>query len=116
MAPAQRDTLTVDWGQLFDVLSDEYRRRLLVTLLRRDPEDELRLAEAVHRGEKDVETLRIELRHRHLPRLEEADYVEWRRESRTVVAGPRFGEIRPILEHIHTHRDELPAGWLDESP
>lgn len=41
-----------------------------------------------------------ELTHVHLPKLADAGYIEWDRDAHTVVKGPRFDEIRPLMTAI----------------
>ncbi|MFC4543574.1 transcriptional regulator [Halosolutus amylolyticus] len=60
--------------------------------------------------ETEVETL--QKRHVHLPKLEDYGYIEWRPDEEVAVKGPRFDEIRLVLELLDDHRDELPDGWL----
>lgn len=50
------------------------------------------------------------VKHNHLPELEEAGYIEWNREAGTVSKGPFFEEIKPLLELIETHANDLPPG------
>jgi hypothetical protein len=99
--------------ELFEALSNVHRRRLLVALLDHNPQrDDVDVPEDVHEGEKALETLQSELYHSHLPRLEEAGFIGWNRDAHEVVKGPRFDEIRPLLELMRDHADELPNDWL----
>ncbi|QFU84563.1 transcriptional regulator (plasmid) [Natronorubrum aibiense] len=50
--------------------------------------------------------------HNHLPRLAEADFIVWDQETDEVAKGPRFEEIRPLLELIDSHAGELPEEWI----
>jgi hypothetical protein len=52
------------------------------------------------------------MRHTHLPKLASAGFIEWDPETNTVQQGPRFEDIRPLLELMHDHADELPDDWL----
>jgi DNA-binding transcriptional ArsR family regulator len=86
----------------FRALADEHRRRLLLALQEHDSPDPLELTvltddwSATH----DSARLQIEFIHRHLPQLEEAGFIHWDRDTQVVSAGPRFGEIEPLLEWI----------------
>lgn len=53
----------------------------------------------------------LELEHNHLPRLTEAGYVEWDRETGELSRGQNFEEIAPILTLLEDHADELPSDW-----
>lgn len=50
--------------------------------------------------------------HLHLPKLEGAGFIDATWERRSVTAGPRFGEIRPLLELLDNNRSKLPDGWI----
>jgi predicted transcriptional regulator len=86
--------------KMMRILSNTHRRRLLVALLEHNsPETiELQIPPDAGTGEKEPERLRIQMRHNHLPRLEEAGFIRWDTETQTVSKGPRFEEIRPLLE------------------
>ena len=99
--------------EYFEALANIYRRRLLVALLEHNPQrDNVDVPEDVHKGENALEVLQIEFQHSHLPRLEEAGFIRWNRDTHEVVKGPRFDEIRPLLELMQNHADELPDDWL----
>jgi len=38
--------------------------------------------------------------------------LEWDRRNHEVVKGPNFEAIRPLLELLDDHQDELPEDWL----
>ena len=96
----------------FRALASGHRRRLLLALIEHNPQEEVTVPEGVPLDSVEGAELRSELYHNHLPLLEELEYIEWDHETHTVVKGPRFDEIRPLMELIDRHRDELPAGWL----
>ncbi len=98
--------------QMLSALADKHRRRLLVALLDRNPQDEVLVPEIVHTGEKELAILRSEMVHTHLPALADAGFVRWDRETRSVSKGPTFEEIRPLLELLQDHADELPRDWI----
>lgn len=50
---------------------------------------------------------RIELRHVHLPKLEEGRLIDWNRESNVVAKGPDFGEIEPLLKLLANGHDKF---------
>lgn len=53
-----------------------------------------------------------ELRHNHLPRLEELGYISWNRDTHEISKGPTWDEVEPLLTLIDEHRDELPDEWF----
>lgn len=99
--------------EYFEAVANIHRRRLLVALLDHNPQrDEVTVPEDVHEGKQSLEALQIDLYHSHLPRLEEAGFVCWNRDTHQAVQGPKFDEIRPLLELMRDHADELPGHWL----
>ncbi|WP_254522327.1 helix-turn-helix domain-containing protein [Natrinema caseinilyticum] len=103
--PPQND-LSLD--ALFDVLADEYRRRLLIALRERNPQ---RPAEACTRREERRDRT-IAIHHTHLPKLEDAGLIEWDRTENVVRRGRGFEEVEPLLELLDDHADELPDEWV----
>ena len=99
--------------RLFDALSHPYRRRVLRAIAASNPreEDDFTPAEFAADDQKRAEFLTA-LHHSHLPRLDEAGFIEWDRETKTIRRGPRYDEIAPLLELLLAHEDELPAEWL----
>jgi hypothetical protein len=103
----------VDWNTVFNTLSNEYRRRLLVNLIEHNPQDDsVDIPDDIVIGDKERDLLQAEMVHTHLPKLEAAGYIQWEKDTHEVMKGPRFDEIRPLLELIYEHRDDLPDGWL----
>lgn len=78
---------------MMETLSSEGRRFVLLWLL--DDSDELHLDDLG--GATDPKGIRSQLHHVHLPKLDEAGYVEWDREADVVSRGPMFEEIEPVL-------------------
>lgn len=98
---------------LFEALSNPYRRQLLVALVDHNPQhdgdpDPLDLVS------DDVEhgVLEIHLFHSHLPKLEEMGFITWDRRTREISKGPNWADIEPLITLIHDHQEELPDGWL----
>lgn len=94
----------------FDVLANAYRRRLLVALLEHDAGASVVPTDVVIEN-VPPEGRGVYLTHTHLPKLEDAGFIEWDREGEEVRAGPRFDEIRPLLELLDDHADELAYAW-----
>jgi hypothetical protein len=99
---------------LLDILASTYRRRLLVALIHHNPQDDddLQIPADVTPEDEDLESLRIQMTHVHLPKLEESGFIEWDRELNIIRKGPRFDDIRPLLVLMHNHADELPDDWI----
>lgn len=98
---------------LFEALSNPYRRQLLVALLEHNPQDD-HDRDPLDLVSDDIEpdVLELHLLHSHLPKLEEMDFITWDRETNEISKGPDWDEIKPLLELIDNHQDELPDGWL----
>ena len=113
MVPTEIEETAVGWSAIMSALANRHRRRLLMNLLEHNPKgEELHPPEVVHEGEKSLETLQIEFVHVHLPLLEDLGVIHWDREAHTVVTGPQFEEVRPLLALVDEHGDELPDGWV----
>lgn len=87
-------------------LSHACRRRVLFELYEEGNEGGIDYTDitplATERG-------RIVLYHVHLPKLDESGYIERNEPDETIRKGPRWDEIEPLLELIHSHLRELPA-------
>ena len=59
---------------------------------------------------EDEELVVIDAHHRHLPKREEAGFIEWDQETNVVERGYRFDEVAPLVELVVGYRDELPRG------
>jgi hypothetical protein len=109
--PAQDDPR---WADLFDALSNPYRRQLLVALLEHNPQDDddQDPLDILIGGQAAVD-LDTVMRHTHLPKLEAMGFIEWDKDADEISRGPNWNQIAPVLTLIHKHRDELPDGWLE---
>lgn len=104
------------WDQLFEVLSAEPRREIVNSLLDEPRERRLPLPEAAVSPNQSVdhETLAIELRHHHLPKLADAGYVRWEEDPFCVQRGPYFDEPALIVETVTESMDEIPDSLMDD--
>lgn len=91
-----------DWDDVFGALADGKRRRLFLALWQRGPETGMVPLRDI--PSLSTEHDRLELRHVHLPMLEEMGYVRWDRERGTVGRGPRYEEVLPAVEWFHERR------------
>jgi hypothetical protein len=94
-------------NELFDVLSHEYRRSILRSLASPERTDHGvgTILHSVEDGEPDI--LELELRHNHLPKLDDCGLVDWDAEAKRLARGPRFEEIEPFLEVVDENRDDI---------
>jgi hypothetical protein len=103
-------------SELFEILSHEYNRRILLTVAQDNPRDEDEItsetvADAYEEDGDRIELVEQQLYHTHLPQLADAGFIEWDRDSGTITRGPRFEEVEPLLRLMHDHQDELPDDW-----
>lgn len=99
-------------NQVFKILSHPIRRWILTELT-----DQRQLSvEEVATGEfesaiETYDSLLVVLNHSHLPALDEASYIDWNNAANTIRRGSRFEEIRPFLELLNDHQNEIPGNW-----
>jgi len=93
-------------NRVFDILSKTPRRQALFAIREGIVDNDADLLMRSSRKEEEVR-----LRHNHLPKLEQAGYIEWDQDTGSISEGPNFDEIKPMLELLETHADELPSGW-----
>lgn len=97
---------------MLDALGHVQRRKLLVALLEHNPQDDSPVVVVDSEEESRAVKRLVEMEHMHLPKLEGYGFIEWDRESHEVGKGENFEEIRPLLELLDEHQDELPADWF----
>lgn len=102
----------LSFDHMVDALADIQRRKLLVALLEHNPQDDTPVVIANSKSEADAVERLVTMQHVHLPKLVDYGVIEWNEETHEVTKGPKFDEIRPLLELLLNHEDELPAGWL----
>lgn len=109
MAEFRSTRLTDD---VFDALADARRRELLRALLEDGPQDDWR-ANVVGAGAEAAPDERlVEMHHVHLPKLEASGFVARDPRTHTVAKGRNFDDLRPLLELLGDHDDELLESWL----
>lgn len=108
----QRGTHARGVNQIFDALSHPYRRRILSLLAEANPRDVADFSpDDIVVEAEDTELQTVALYHTHLPKLADAGYTEWDRDTHTILRGPRFDEVAPLIRLVRDHQDELPHGW-----
>jgi hypothetical protein len=94
------------YDNLYDVLSNVHRRRLLFTLLVSTPQTQvLRNLDTPPDTALADDTKRIEYHHVHLPKLADNGFIEWSPDTDRIERGPRFDEIKPALELLAAHHE-----------
>jgi predicted transcriptional regulator len=105
-----REDLSFD--KMADALADVQRRKLLIALLAHNPQDDSPVVIADSESDADAIERLVTMNHVHLPKLVDYGFIEWDRDSHEVAKGPNFDEIRPLLELLDDHEDELPDDWV----
>lgn len=98
------------WDVLYEALSAEPRREILVSLHDAPKERRLPLPEAATSPNQtmDDETLAIELHHHHLPKLADAGYVRWESDPFCVQRGPNFAEPAFVIDVMFESLGDIP--------
>ena len=105
-------SVEVSTDDLLDALADVQRRRLLVALVERDPQDGTPVVVTDSDTDVDSATHLMKMKHIHLPKLVNYGFIEWNRNTHEVTRGAEFDEIGPLLKLLDDHEAELPADWL----
>jgi hypothetical protein len=97
----------------FDALGSHQRRRVLVALLDQNPQSPRVEGDGAGEafGRREGERLSPAMYHNHLPKLDAQGFVRWDRDTHEIERGPRFEEIRPLLELLDSHATVLPGEW-----
>ena len=98
------------WNQVFDAISAESRRQLVVSLLDHPPEASVPLPESAINPNflPDPEKFRRELLHHHLPKLADMEFVEWDTDPFVASRGPRFDEVAVVFGALHSFATDIP--------
>ena len=105
----------INRDDIFEALAHRQRRRLLVDLLEEGPRRVPELSQATrelagasepfirqylsdHSDIDGVDDDLLRLHYVHLPVLTRHDFVVWSPETRLATRGPRFDDLRPVLE------------------
>lgn len=103
---------SISFDDMVEALAKVQRRKLLIALLEHNPQDDTPAVIDVSESDADVVERFVTMQHVHLPKLVDYGFIEWDRESHEVMKGPKFEEIRPLLELLDSHEDELPDDWI----
>lgn len=98
------------WNEVFEAVSAEPRRQLVLSLIDAGPGESVSLPEcAVSPNVPAVpEQLRFQLHHRHLSLLADREFVEWEADPLVASRGPRFEEVAAVFEALQAHAGALP--------
>ncbi|WP_436935567.1 hypothetical protein [Halovenus marina] len=98
------------WDRVFEAVSAEPRRQLIVSLLDAEAGDSVPLPEGAINPNVpvDAEEFQAQLYHTHLPKLAEGGFIEWERDPLRAFRGPRFDEVAVVFETLQQSASELP--------
>lgn len=103
---------TPSFDDMADTLGHVQRRKLLVALLAHNPQDDTPVVVADSESDAEAVERLVTMRHVHLPKLVDYGFIEWDEAAHEVTKGPTFDQIKPLLELLANHEDELPDDWL----
>lgn len=112
-----------DVSTVFELLTSDLRRQLLLLLCESEPiqvpdglvtrrsarPDRTAAQSDPSPGDGGSRDIDIALRHNHLPKLEDAGLIEWDPDAGTVSRGPQFEEVEPLLRLLAANADALPG-------
>lgn len=81
-------------------------------MLLTNPQDDIPVGSDDPEPEGEELEVLLDFQNYHLPRLEAKGFIDYDREDNVVTKGAHFVEIKPVLELIDEHRDELPDDRL----
>lgn len=116
----------IENGDAFDAMADIQRRELLSQLFSEGPQPVPQLSsvsqEILRANEgflqeylsgsreiTDADKGDIRTHHVHLPKLTEYDHVKWDRDAHVTTKGPKFEDLKPLLEVVEEQRNADPV-------
>jgi len=102
----------ISFDDMVNALADIQRRKLLTSLLEHNPQDDTPTVVVDSDSETDAVERLVTMQHVHLPKLADYGFIKWNKDTNEVMKGPKFDEIRPLLELLAKHEDVLPEDWL----
>lgn len=57
----------------------------------------------------DADKADIRTHHVHLPKLVEYGHIEWNHDTHVTTKGPKFDDVRPLLEDVDADHGEQPV-------
>ncbi|SDR28936.1 hypothetical protein [Natronobacterium texcoconense] len=112
----RHDRAASRWNDVFEVLAAEPRRQLVDALVAIEDDGYVSLPAAAESPNRpsNPDEIRVQLRHHHLPRLEDGGYVEWQRDPFRASRGERFEEVEVVLEALYANVSAIPDQLVDD--
>lgn len=95
-----------------DALDRPWRRKLLFALLDIEPSESSGIDAFGPAEDSGPFEFGLEANGSHLSKLADYGFVDWNRDTHRVRKGRNFDDIRPLLELLVNHEDDLPDGWF----
>lgn len=113
--PPDEPNLGDRWDQLLVTLAADPRREIIRSLLSAPRESRLPLPQTAETANQSVdsETLILQLRHQHLPKLANAGFICWTDDPFCVQRGPNFEESAFLIEAILESIDQIPLSLVN---
>jgi hypothetical protein len=104
------ELISENWNAVFESLSAEPRRQLIVSLMDAPPDQSVPLPESAMMPNvpQDPEVLRTELYHNHLPILADMGFVTWEKEPLVASRGSRFDEVAVVSAALQSAAFNFP--------
>jgi hypothetical protein len=104
------ERVTENWDAVFQAVTAEPRRQLIVSLLDAGPGRSVSLPESAINPNvpSDPENLRLELYHIHLPKLAEMKFITWETDPFVASRGPKFDQVAVVFEALHAEATMIP--------
>ena len=113
-------------GEAFEAMADIQRRKLLRRLFFEDPQPVPQLSSVSQEvlqghegfirdylsGSQEIDNAdKADIRTHHvpLPKLTEYGHVKWDQDAHVTTKGPKFDDVKPMLELVENQREERPA-------
>ncbi len=87
------------FDRIAEALSHRTRRHVLAALLDHN-------LQSAHIRTREAHG--VQLQHNHLPKLAAMDYIEWDRDDGSIVKGPAWHEIEPVLRMLDDNAERVP--------
>lgn len=103
------------FNEIFEALADPYRRQLLLSLIKSNPQDDDDPDPLNIHPEADEEPWELNIYMGHLPMLDGMGIIEWDEEGNEIIKGPDWAEFEPLLRLIAENKHKLPEEWFGET-
>ncbi|MFC6954608.1 hypothetical protein [Halorubellus litoreus] len=107
-----KEVTSASFDSHLDALGHIDRRRLLLALLHANADGDLPVDVEQLEHATAEKSPRLSMHHVHLPKLDDHGFIDASLNHYSVTPGPRFEEIKPLLELLETNREQLPDDWL----